>query len=167
MFSESFDCTWCHEAKSRESFYTYKSGKRFPQCKTCQNNRTRENRAKLLAEKPEVVRERDRRYNQNRPEGYQAEANLKSRYGLTVADRDAMVANQGGKCAICKRKESESRGGRLCVDHCHDTGAIRAMICNECNVGLGRFSDNPLLLRAAANYIEYWSDFEQAREVSE
>lgn len=59
-----------------------------------------------------------------------------------------MVLRQKGKCLICRRVPK-----KLVVDHCHDSGFIRGLICDNCNVGLGRFFDDPTTLRRAAKYV--------------
>ena len=68
------------------------------------------------------------------------------------------IRDRGGLCAICGKAETHlSRKGeitRLAIDHDHVTGAIRALLCHACNVGIGTFGDDPDLLRAAASYIE-------------
>jgi hypothetical protein len=73
---------------------------------------------------------------------------LKRRYGITAAEADAMLADQGGLCAICRAAPAAH------VDHDHDTGAVRALLCFNCNGGLGQFKDDPAVLRAAAEYVE-------------
>jgi hypothetical protein len=73
---------------------------------------------------------------------------LRRRYGITAADADALLAAQGGLCAICRAAPAGH------VDHDHDTGAVRALLCFNCNGGLGQFKDDPALLRAAADYVE-------------
>lgn len=57
---------------------------------------------------------------------------------------------QMGKCMICNTEA----GMDLRVDHCHETGKFRGLLCNSCNNGLGRFKDNPEHLRRAARYLE-------------
>lgn len=88
---------------------------------------------------------------------------LRTKFGMTVEQYEAMVAAQQGVCAICQRPEFvRSKHGvrqHLLVDHCHVTGQVRALLCNACNNGLGRFQDDPTLLRAAANYLEHHSVF--------
>jgi hypothetical protein len=78
------------------------------------------------------------------------------RYGLTIAEYEAMVAAQDGRCAICGcRPDGPSyHTGRLHVDHDHATGRRRRLLCNGCNVGLGAFRDDPEVLRRAAEYIQ-------------
>jgi len=79
------------------------------------------------------------------------------RYGLTPEQHDAMLAAQNGLCAICgspPNPDGIRAASRLHTDHDHVTGKARALLCNSCNNGLGRFKDDPALLRAAAEYIE-------------
>jgi hypothetical protein len=68
-------------------------------------------------------------------------AHLKHRYGITVAEYDAMLAAQGGRCAVCKQPPGKNVrahwGGKLCVDHCHETNKVRALLCNDCNLAVG------------------------------
>jgi hypothetical protein len=72
-------------------------------------------------------------------------------YGLTLADYDRMFTEQGGVCAICRRPSPDGRN--LHVDHAHDSGAVRGLLCHDCNRGLGMFRDNPELLSCAARYL--------------
>jgi hypothetical protein len=77
---------------------------------------------------------------------------LKSRYSMNPADYERALEEQQGRCAICRSKCDAY--SRLSVDHDHDTGRFRGLLCNKCNHGLGRFRDRPDLLRAAAIYLE-------------
>ena len=75
------------------------------------------------------------------------------RYGLTVRDYKEMLAAQDYRCAICGSTNPYHKSKVFCVDHCHETGKIRGLLCHPCNNGLGRFQDDPKLLRAAAKYL--------------
>lgn len=77
---------------------------------------------------------------------------LKRRYNITAAEYDMMLISQNHTCKICK--DVCTTGRRLSVDHCHSTGAIRGLLCTNCNSGLGKFKDNPQLLAAAIKYLE-------------
>lgn len=81
------------------------------------------------------------------------------RYGVNAADYDKMFQRQGGKCAICGTTNPathQSKGGKssFCVDHCHETGKVRGLLCGYCNTGIGKLRDDPDILRKAAQYIE-------------
>lgn len=82
---------------------------------------------------------------------------LRTQWALSVEEYDALVAAQAGVCAICHRPEMAKRSGivlNFAVDHDHNTGQVRGLLCMQCNNGLGRFSDDPERLRAAAAYLE-------------
>lgn len=79
---------------------------------------------------------------------------LQRQYGITLEAYEALLASQGGKCAFCRTPADEAPRGQLFVDHCHDSGAVRWLLCHQCNVGLGMFKDSPELLRIAADRIE-------------
>lgn len=72
----------------------------------------------------------------------------KTKYGITLAERDLMLKTQEGRCFICK-DETE-----LVVDHCHKSGKVRALLCSHCNIGLGMFRDNPKFTQSATQYLE-------------
>lgn len=77
---------------------------------------------------------------------------LKTKYGLSLADYEAMRARQQARCAICGREE-RTKARRLAVDHDHQTAKVRDLLCHHCNTGLGNFDDNPDLLEAAIAYL--------------
>ena len=78
--------------------------------------------------------------------------NLRDRYGMTVAEYDGLLHSQGGVCAICETDTPGGRG-RFHVDHCHESGKIRGLLCNDCNVGIGRLADDALRCIQAAKYL--------------
>lgn len=86
---------------------------------------------------------------------------LTRRYGITAAEADFLLEGQGGVCAICRTAPA------VHVDHDHATGAVRALLCFNCNGGLGQFKDDPELLRAAAQYVVLHSARQQAAATSE
>lgn len=73
------------------------------------------------------------------------------RYGITADDYAAMMESQGGLCRVCRKPPSRTR---LAVDHNHETGTIRGLLCQNCNRGLGLLGDDPALMRALADYVE-------------
>lgn len=74
------------------------------------------------------------------------------RRGAAADLRAALLAKQNGRCAICGTTEVEY-GKALSMDHCHTAGAVRGLLCNPCNMGLGCFRDDPERLVAAARYL--------------
>lgn len=72
--------------------------------------------------------------------------------GITGDDYNAMAKSQGGGCKICG-KTADKNNARLSVDHCHKTGKIRGLLCNQCNSGIGFFNDNPALVKSALEYL--------------
>ncbi len=77
------------------------------------------------------------------------------RYGLTVQEYRALQLAQGDRCAICRREWGRGWNGKgNHVDHDHITGRVRGLLCGECNTAIGRFGDDPALLRRAADYLE-------------
>lgn len=134
--------------------------------------------------KPEYRREYNRRYYEKnkgrrpKPDAWKARANsLKhvganrdairtrlrkrnlSKYGMTLAEFDALLIHQLGCCDIC----GDHRGARLFVDHCHDSGVVRALLCRSCNTGLGAFKDDPARLAEARVYAEKHAHLKKQR----
>lgn len=84
---------------------------------------------------------------------------LKRRFKLSLDEYMILWNKQNGKCAICRKEETvlDHRSGKtrmLAVDHNHDTGNNRGLLCNNCNQGLGRFQDSLTLLEAAVAYLK-------------
>jgi hypothetical protein len=77
----------------------------------------------------------------------QREDHLRRTFGITVAEREALFEAQGGLCAICRENPPTD------TDHDHETGAVRGLLCNGCNVGIGHFRDDPNRLLAAVAYL--------------
>jgi hypothetical protein len=75
---------------------------------------------------------------------------LKRRYGISLKDFDAILAHQGGACAICR----EAFTATPHVDHCHATHVVRGLLCTDCNKGLGCFDDDIDIMQAAIDYLE-------------
>ena len=137
-------CTVCKETKELDQFYNVKStkdGKGY-RCKECDNKA----RQKWSANNPE------------RSHLSQRQRNLKHRFGVDLEWYEEQFKKQNYSCAICKTKTNKTVGDRqfwnFSVDHCHDSGKIRGILCNNCNRALGLFQDNPELLKKAASYVE-------------
>ena len=77
---------------------------------------------------------------------------LQRMYGITLEQYNMMLLQQRFKCALCESEDPGGRG-RFHVDHCHDTGKVRALLCHYCNTALGSFRDDPELMEKAASYL--------------
>lgn len=122
-------CPDCGTVKPLVEFPASRSSRngRHTYCRGCHNARGRASREKVGGSR-----------------GY----HLRRRYGLTTEEADAMLAAQGGFCAICRAAPA------VHVDHDHATNAVRDLLCFHCNGGLGQFRDDPDVLRLAAAYVE-------------
>lgn len=84
-------------------------------------------------------------------------AHLRRMYGLSCKEYAALVEAQHGVCAICGQPETRTRDGvvqHLVVDHDHETGAVRGLLCAMCNLGLGYFRDDAKRLASAVQYLD-------------
>ena len=155
-------CKHCGRDKPRSEFYANpaaKDGLR-PECKACTARRRKawyaENREREIARVRQWAAEHPEQYlaNQERykASGAKAKSNrrshLKRKYGLTEEHYQVMLAAQGGLCAICRSRPAAH------VDHDHESGRIRALLCFNCNGALGHMLDNPGWLMAAMDYLE-------------
>ena len=139
-------CVGCYDAKPLTEFkkQTSASDGLNPRCRTCCTaDQKRYNDKYRTAHGPTY-----------RPNGM--DTRLRSEFGIGLSDYEALLSKQDGKCAICRKNETQIYRGfikRLAVDHCHETKSVRGLLCCRCNVGLGQFLDNPELLEAAAAYL--------------
>jgi hypothetical protein len=149
-------CTKCGVLKDETAFSVDRSKKdgRHGHCKECQSKRAKEKRQS----DPEYrarCNEKSRQYrktNREQTRASQRNAYLKWKYGITTEDYNSLMQSQKGACAICKAPESS--WGKFAVDHCHQTGRVRGLLCFNCNTSIGKMNDDPSLLRRAAEYLE-------------
>jgi hypothetical protein len=77
----------------------------------------------------------------------------KRRYGITKEQYEELLIKQESRCAICSTDKVGRNHTSFHVDHNHDTGKVRGLLCDKCNRGLGYFNDNPDNLNKAAEYL--------------
>ena len=80
------------------------------------------------------------------------ERNLKYAWGLNEEEFAALAEKQGGKCAGCDRDLSDGKSTH--IDHCHESGRIRGILCRNCNLALGLVHDEPGTLLRLAHYLQ-------------
>lgn len=79
---------------------------------------------------------------------------LKSKYGITQKGYDNLLEKQHGQCALCGSMDTGKKGiNHFAVDHCHITGKVRGLLCNNCNRALGLFKEDPITLANAVEYV--------------
>jgi hypothetical protein len=156
-------CSKCGEVKALTEYYAAKGcrdGLR-GDCKACFAARAKAR----YAEKSEEIKAYVKRWQQENSEHVRAyrkrrrqeirglgrDAYLKRTFGISIEDFETMLAAQGGGCAICGRAAPE--GSSLHVDHDHETGVVRGLLCFTCNGALGMFTENEDFLVRAADYV--------------
>ena len=95
------------------------------------------------------------KWNKDHPERVkeiQRKARLKREYNSTPNEYKMLFENQGGCCAICGSRPEKKI---LSVDHNHDTGKVRGLLCNPCNMAIGNAKENPLILYNMIKYLEF------------
>lgn len=103
-------------------------------------------------ENPEKVKEAEKKYRESNPEKVKLKMRkqaLKRKYGMTMEDYEQMLKSQNGKCSICNEEKQET----LCVDHDHNTGKVRGLLCRHCNHVVGFAKDNIDILNNVINYL--------------
>lgn len=123
-------CTKCHVDQPIENYHKSGQRGRLAYCKTCRAKQRK------TWSNGRVGREAARR------------AHLQARYKLSLDEVSAVLIAQDSKCLICQELLEKYH-----IDHCHDTGRIRGILCGKCNMGLGLFKDSPELLSRAVKYL--------------
>ena len=152
-------CSKCKTEKSITEFSKDKNSAvgRTYQCKACR----REVHKGWRAANPERIKELNEHHKETRKSYYSdPEVKLKYRkrmieksFGISYSEYEAMYKSQGGKCAICSGEESCARNEHLAIDHCHESGRIRGLLCSTCNRALGLFKDSIDVLEGAKQYL--------------
>lgn len=152
-------CTRCEQDKPLDAYRRgqgYKNGIR-AECKACEAERLKRWRT---ANPERVKKQTARRTVKQRLNGtgyfsgdplvalQRRNSYLKRKYGITLEDEQRMREAQGGRCATCDELAI------LHVDHCHITGKVRGLLCDNCNRAAGAVEDDPARLRALAEYME-------------
>lgn len=142
-------CTHCKEVLPQEQFHKAKAfhDGLSRRCKKCAYEF---HEAWRIKNKPRAAADAKRWRANNKERA--ADHGRKNLYDLPMGAFEQMLASQDGKCAICERTEAGGRGA-FHVDHCHDSGKVRGLLCNSCNGGLGKFRDRPELLLKAVKYL--------------
>jgi hypothetical protein len=151
-------CTVCGRWKPWKSFCCDRHGHtgRHSRCRTCCNAASAAWRVRTdyyARNQVSLTAQKKATYNPRKKKDY----DLKSKYGLTLAEFSRLHERQRGQCKICRRpicKQTTSTKRRAAVvDHDHRTGEIRGLLCHTCNRALGLFNDDASLLRRALAHV--------------
>jgi hypothetical protein len=82
------------------------------------------------------------------------EKKLLRTYGISLEVYDHMLSEQGYVCKICGSNDPKHNSNNFVVDHCHETGVVRGLLCSECNLMLGKARDSVTILQNAINYLQ-------------
>jgi hypothetical protein len=139
-------CSCCKQVKDLSEFnFAIKAKTRYqPICRLCQ-------------------KEQHRQWRQMNPR--KRRASRYAFYGMSIGEYERLLEAQNGKCAICGATKPGERIQHFVVDHDHQTGCIRGLLCNLCNVLLGSARDNPIILESAKAYLKTYSTCSFHREV--
>lgn len=96
--------------------------------------------------------------NKEKHQASQRNAALKMRYGITLDRYNEMLDQQNNRCAICGVESGEGRN-RLIVDHCHNSGSVRKLLCQPCNAVLGMSFEKIETLQSAINYLSSFKGY--------
>ena len=149
-------CSICSLTKPLEEFdKPYKNRDVFKSyCKSCRRIKLnskydRVKNAQKYKENCEILKARSRAYSKKNFR----KKNLRDKFGITLLQYEILFAQQKGKCAICGADQKTLKR-RLAVDHSHDTGKIRGLLCSRCNLGIGFFKDSIELLKKSIRYLK-------------
>jgi len=141
-------CTTCKKVKPLTDFYNHvKHGPR-PECKACSKERNAKNwkrNKKSIVDKNNEWRE----VNKDKLAIYTRKQTLRRKYGITPEVYGQMLKSQSNTCAICELASDKI----LCVDHSHETGKVRALLCNACNTALGLLKEDIKIVESLKRYI--------------
>ena len=118
-------CNICGETKALTEYYVNNKGNLHGKCKKCY--------VKKQQDKYDPLKKRNE--------------NLKRCYGITLEEYNTLLSNQDGKCATCGTNV-------FVVDHCHDTGKVRGLLCHSCNRAMGLLGDNVSVIESMIRYLE-------------
>lgn len=119
-------------------------------CKECKNAVSRE----WTRRNPEKVKAHGKKRVES---GAYRTYQLKKKYQLTDEQYEDMLESQDGKCAICEATDPGRGNKYFVVDHDHDTGKVRGLLCNNCNRVLGLFGDSAETIESAITYLNLHS----------
>lgn len=149
-------CADCRNEKSIDDFYNRRGDQKQSYCKQCHNLR----RGRWAKKNPEKNRQWNRNYEQSLSVEQRRETLLRTKYKMSLADFEVMLASQDGRCAACRTDTPGGRNGWH-VDHDHGCcpgsttcgQCVRGILCHHCNAALGLLKDSRERLEQLMQYL--------------
>lgn len=131
-------CSRCNQEKSLDEFGKHPTGKlgRRPECKVCRRKYEFERYSRAKFKQSDISLKRQ----------------LKYKYDITKEEYEDLKIAQNNTCAICFKNK------KLNIDHDHETGKVRGLLCWNCNVAIGHLGDSIEILQSAANYLSRYTE---------
>lgn len=145
-------CSKCETIKPINLFNKHMIKIRYPYCISCRREATNRHHSS------EENKERHKKWYAEQYEPTARDLYYMRKYGITLHEYQKMSILQNDLCKICLQPDKtilrEDGAVHLVVDHCHDSGKIRGLLCRSCNLGLGFFADSPSVLEKAIAYLK-------------
>jgi hypothetical protein len=173
-------CTCCHEVKLATTdffspLYPLSDGKLSACCRVCSNKKSRKYRSsdpafkvksriqasKYRRDNPEEIKANQKKWRETHKEEIKRK-NRRSRikkYGLEPEDYERMLVEQNNQCAICGDSWTPTTShDKLCIDHDHESGVVRALLCQRCNRALGDVREDIRIAEAVVAFLKFHKD---------
>ncbi len=148
-------CTRCGREWPLEDYFNHPRGRfgKQSQCRECYKDKSRRHYQQNKLERVAA----SKRWREANPEKWaetKRRSKVKIKFGMEWGDYLTLLSERGEVCWICGATDPGRGRKSMCVDHDHGTGMVRGLLCFDCNDGIGRFRDDPELLRSAVRFLE-------------
>ena len=151
-------CCFCKKTKAISEFgkNSGNSDGLICRCKECASEYNkvyyRKNKEKIIARHKKWKESLGKEYYIRRRK-YFRNGNLKKNYGININEYNSILKSQNGVCAVCGKIERYKNRKYLSVDHNHNTGEVRGLLCGDCNVAIGYVNEDVEILRKMIIYL--------------
>lgn len=161
-------CTKCGKGKP-EDITNFGVDKRRPiglcsQCRKCLRIKNREYMRKRIRTAEQKAQDCRNHAKWHLTDKYKSWRLMRD-FGITLEQFNQAFEKQGGICAVCGRPETATINGKifwLSVDHDHNTGKVRGLLCHKCNIALGHLEENPVIIQSLLTYITKGTEYVKA-----
>lgn len=148
-------CTRQWRQKSKEKIIGYRR-KYYQENREAILAKAKKKAASYYKKNKEKVKNNVKRWRENNP-GKTKELQIRRKYGLSMQEYSNLIEKQQFQCAACGIGLKDLPGSEIQIDHCHNTGNIRGILCGRCNRALGLLNDDPIKTQKLADYIKKYA----------